>query len=263
MNVLVPAEQERPTPAPAGFSEEVRQASTDQQAAKLILLGFEVQGVPWESAARALLGPALAGIQPGKIWDRVVLFTGHRVDSASRKTPRFPAAMEGVARDAIRHALQDEQGKSVKDSVLGVAGGANGGDLLFLEICDDLGIPTEMLLTLPEEQFIKESVACADKTWVERFYKQVQKHDQLPVLATSTELPGWLEVKKGYDIWQRNNFWLLSAALSHRAKFLTVIALWDGETGDAPGGTEHMVGMAKDRGATIIHLDTKKIFQLD
>jgi hypothetical protein len=43
---------------------------------------------------------------------------------------------------------------------------------------------------------------------------------------------------------------------------LTVIALWDGEPDDGPGGTEPMVSLANERGARIIHLDTKALFGL-
>ena len=50
----------------------------------------------------------------------------------------------------------------------------------------------------------------------------------------------------------------------HNALFLsrdqlTLIALWNGATGDGPGGTEDMVERAKNRGARFIHLDTKKL----
>lgn len=194
--------------------------------------------------------------------DRVLLFTGHRIDSAGRAKPRFPAAKESVAREAIRSAILDEKGITT-GSVIGVAGGANGGDILFLEACDELGIRTEMLLALPENQFIEASVDNEDKSWLRRFYAQLQKHPNPPVLAQSTELPKWLQFKRGYDIWQRNNLWLLSEALCLSPRNLTVIALWDGDPGDGPGGTEHMVRLAKDRGARIVRLDTKKLFELD
>ena len=82
------------------------------------------------------------------------------------------------------------------------------------------------------------------------------------MLADLPELPKWLQFKRGYDIWQRNNLWLLSEALCLAPKNLTVIGLWDGEAGDGPGGTEHMVTLAKDRGARFVRLDTKKLFDL-
>ncbi len=193
--------------------------------------------------------------------DRVLLFTGHRIDSANRAKPRFPAAKESVAREAIRSAIAEEK-EITAGSIFGVAGGANGGDILFLEACDEMGIRTEMMLALPENQFIEASVDNEDKAWLRRFNAQLKKNPNAPVLTQSTELPKWLQLKRGYDVWQRNNLWLLSEALCLAPRNLTVIALWDGEAGDGPGGTEHMVSFAKDRGARIIRLDTKKLFQL-
>ncbi len=193
--------------------------------------------------------------------DRVLLFTGHRIDSANRPKPRFPANKEGVAREAIREAIAEEKNLT-SGPILGVAGGANGGDILFLEVCDELGIKTKMLLALPENQFIEASVDNEDKSWLRRFQAQLENHPNTPVLADSPELPKWLQFKRGYDIWQRNNLWLLGEALCLAPKNLTVVALWDGESGDGPGGTEHMVSLARDRGARFILLDTKKLFDL-
>jgi hypothetical protein len=40
-----------------------------------------------------------------------------------------------------------------------------------------------------------------------------------------------------------------------------MIALWNGQEGDGPGGTKDMVQRAKDRGATFIHLDARKLIE--
>jgi hypothetical protein len=40
--------------------------------------------------------------------------------------------------------------------MLGVAEGANGGDLLFLELCEELDIPTQMMLALQENRFVEQ-----------------------------------------------------------------------------------------------------------
>ena len=207
-----------------------------------------------------VFGPESPALSAERL-DRVLLFTGHRIDSVGRAKPRFPAAKESVAREAIRSAIADE--KNITDGqLLGVAGGANGGDILFLEACEELGLQSEMLLAVPENQFIEASVDNEDKSWVRRFNAQLQQHPNAPVLAQSTELPKWLRFKRGYDVWQRNNLWLLSEALCTPApRNLTLIALWDGESGDGPGGTEHMVSLARERGARIVHLNTKKLFQ--
>jgi tetratricopeptide (TPR) repeat protein len=223
---------------------------------------FKQLGVMKDKVEEALasLPPVAASAGSAQI-ERILLFTGHRIDSAKRPTPRFPPSKEPQAKEAIRQVLL-EQKANTPDSLFGVAGGANGGDILFLELCEELSIPTDMLLALPEDQFVDASVASEDPSWERRFYAQLQKHPRAPVLAQSPDLPRWLRSKSGYDIWQRNNLWLLSRALSKGAKHVTLIALWDGEAGDGPGGTEHMVDMAKERGARVVHLNTKELFAL-
>ncbi|MGA3190029.1 MAG: tetratricopeptide repeat-containing protein [Bryobacteraceae bacterium] len=231
-------------------------------AARKQLLLFAALGVSGANVKEALasFGPGAADVPKERI-ERLILFTGHRVDGAKREKPRFPAAMEGAARDAIRVAVAAERSVTA-GAIFGVAGGANGGDILFLEVCDELGIPTEMMLALPEGPFMEKSVAADDPMWEKRFYTQLGKHPNTPVLAKSEELPQWLQGKKGYDVWQRNNLWLLSEALCRSPENLTLIALWDGGTGDGPGGTENMVNLARDRGAKVIHLNTKTLFGL-
>jgi hypothetical protein len=231
-------------------------------SARKQLMLFADLGVLQSNVSEALkVLPGDAGSPSVARIERLVLFTGHRIDAAGRENPRFPAAEEGVARNAIRAALEGEK-NITHGSMLGVAGGANGGDLLFLELCDELNIPTQMMLALPEDQFVEQSVQADDLAWVRRFYAQLEKHPHAPVLSKTPELPKWLQFKKGYDVWQRNNLWLLGEALCRTPAHLTVIALWDGKTGDGPGGTEHMVSLARDRGARFIRLDTKKLFDL-
>ena len=224
---------------------------------------YEDLGVMAEKVKDALAAlPARSIAAPAKQQlNRVILFTGHRIDLPGRKVPRFPADKESVAREAIRKAVQQER-ESTPGPMLGIAGGANGGDILFLEVCDDLSIPTELLLALPEDKFVTASVQSEDPSWERRFSMQMRKHQSIPILAEAEELPKWLEFKKGYDIWQRNNLWLLSEALSRAAAHITLIALWDGEQGDGPGGTEHMVKLAKERGAKPLVLNTKALFGL-
>jgi hypothetical protein len=78
-------------------------------------------------------------------------------------------------------------------------------------------------------------------------------------LSESERLPRWLRAKPVYDIWQRSNLWMLHNALFLSRDHLTLIALWNGATGDGPGGTEDMVNRAKMRGATFVHLDARKL----
>jgi hypothetical protein len=50
--------------------------------------------------------------------------------------------------------------------------------------------------------------------------------------------------------------------LAYGAKNVTLIALWNGKTGDGPGGTKDMVEQARARGAKVIVLDTNALFGL-
>ena len=82
-------------------------------------------------------------------------------------------------------------------------------------------------------------------------------------LGESKELPRWLQSKPDYSIWQRNNLWMLYNALARGSRYATLIALWDGGTGDGPGGTQDMVNRANESGAKALILPTKKIFGLE
>jgi len=202
---------------------------------------------------------------------RVVLFTGHMIDKPDRPEPRFPAEQEHVARQHIREALLRERDEA-GGIVFGLAGGASGGDLLFHEICQELGVATRLYLALPPDQFIQASVAPAGSGWVERFRRLYQEKldeqsekllpssTKLRVLADSKDLPRWLQDKRDYTIWQRNNLWMLHNALVEGGAHVTVIALWNGEKGDGPGGTADLVEKAKQRGAKTVILNTKEIF---
>src|SRR4051794_25596994 len=87
----------------------------------------------------------------------VLLFTGHMIDSAGRTNARFPAWAEGRARAAIHSAIAGIDWKMPGETV-GLAGAASGGDLLFHDCCEQLGIPTRVLLALPADRFEAASV---------------------------------------------------------------------------------------------------------
>ena len=215
--------------------------------------------------------PTSAGSRPAQ--PHVIIFTGHRVDAPGRDKPRFPAEKEPIARQRIKEKLE-ERLKQIDGAPRGIAGGASGGDILFHEVCAELGIPTEFYLALPDDLFVEKSVEDSGGNWEARFYELARK---LPkrILAESEKLPLWLSEKKDYGLWQRNNLWMLHNAVAIAGKDvtlrgggqplgrnLTLIALWNGEGGDGPGGTENMVNEVKKLGARDLIIDTKKEFGL-
>jgi hypothetical protein len=208
---------------------------------------------------------------------RVLLFAGHMVDAPGREKPRFPGDDEHVAmaREKIRAAVLKEL-ESGAGVASGYAGGASGGDILFQEVCAELGIETRLYLAVPTQKYVTTSVQKAEGDWVERFWKIYNAHKEqgrVRVLSDAADdegeyLPAWLREKQGYNIWQRNNLWMLFNALDEACDpksedpNITLIALWDGEGGDGPGGTRDLVEKVKDLGSQPIVINTKALFGL-
>jgi tetratricopeptide (TPR) repeat protein len=208
---------------------------------------------------------------------RVLLFAGHMIDAPGREQPRFPADKEEAAREKIREAVLKEvrRGAGVASAY---AGGASGGDILFHEVCADLGIRTHLYLAITPQKYVKSSVQKAGQQWVKRFWdiqKEHEKQGRVRVLSEEEEvkddseyMPAWLRSKPNYGIWQRNNLWMLFNALDEGCDpksadpNITLIALWDGEGGDGPGGTGHLVEKVKDLGSQPAVINTKELFGL-
>jgi len=219
---------------------------------QLGLLGANVD------AALALSGwdPPVPAAAPGAAKPvHVLLFTGHRIDAPGRP-PRFPADKEPTARQLIRDRLASRLAQVGDVLPLGIAGGASGGDILFHEICAELGVATELHLALPANLFVQASVQEAGLGWENRFYAL---HRRLPsrTLAEEDALPVWLRGHPSYGIWQRNNLWMLHNAVARAGRNVTLIALWDRQGGDGPGGTEHMVREAEELDARVVIIDTR------
>ncbi|MBB3221011.1 tetratricopeptide repeat-containing protein [Pseudoduganella umbonata] len=189
---------------------------------------------------------------------KVLLFTGHMVDGEDRppsaaRFPRTDAACErarGLIRDAVQREIADCRG-----TVLGIAGGACGGDTLFHEICLELGVRTELYLALPPDRFEACSVRRGGAGWVKRYRILA---GQLPtrILQTAEPLPAWLVDRPDYDLWQRTNLWMLYSALATGARDPVLIALHNRQAGtEGAGGTAHLIDEAARWGFRPVELD--------
>ena len=228
-----------------------------RDAVRRQLLLYQRLEILKENIQAGLESIAPVAVQVQEAPPRVILFTGHRIDAPDRATPRFPAAKEAQARAMILEAVTAIKVKA-EGKLLGISGGASGGDILFHEVCEELNIPSQMYLVLPRNDYVKASVSDSGPGWVDRFNRLYDKL-KAKVLSDSDRLPRWLRAKKDYSIWTRSNLWMLHNALYLSQDHLTLVALWNGSSGDGPGGTEDMVKRAVDRGATFIHLDTRKL----
>jgi hypothetical protein len=184
----------------------------------------------------------------GHEYAHALLFTGHMIDRADRKQPRFPASAEGRVRNAIREAISAVRW-TTPGSTIALAGAASGGDLLFHECCEELGTPSRILLPMPPGEFEAASVAPAGRAWVERFHALLSRAGPDHIQMMKTE--GALRESDAANIWQRANWWMIEEAVSIAAE-RALLALWDGKAGDGPGGTAHFLAMAVQAGIGVL-----------
>jgi hypothetical protein len=182
---------------------------------------------------------------------QVLLFSGHMLDKPGRTPPRFPAQQEAVAAQAIAAKL-DELGAGPGD--LALCGGACGGDTLFAEACLARGLHVQLHIQYDEPAFLAASVAFAGPQWVER-YCRLKAHATL--LVQPDELG---PVPDGIDAYERNNLWQLYTALSFGPERVRFIGLWDGQSGEGAGGTQHMVDTVRKYSGLAYILDTTTLW---
>ena len=218
------------------------------------------------SAAFAGLGATPADLQPKEPppRDRVVVATGHRADAPSRPPPgRFPntTACIDKAKGWLREALQAEKAQTA-GTLYGIAGAASGVDLLFHEVCKELGVPTKVCLPIPIEDYRRESVADGGPDWVEKFNRFIAENPPV-ILSDSDELPAWTAGIKDYSVFQRGNIWNMQDALLRPNADVTLIALWNQKAGEGPGGTADMVKLAKSHGAKVREQNSDELFAIE
>jgi hypothetical protein len=182
---------------------------------------------------------------------KVVLFSGHMIDAPGREKPRFPPDKEPTAAQAIARGLAD-LGAGPQD--LCICGGACGGDLLFAEAALMRSARLEMYLPFEEPTFLEKSVDFADSNWRARFFAARERG----VLHVAPLELG--PAPEGDDSYERNNGWMLDAALRFGADKVDFVCLWNGEGGDGPGGTKHMMEEVRRLGGRTVWLDTRKLW---
>jgi hypothetical protein len=169
---------------------------------------------------------------------RVFLASGHQVDRRDRPWPRFPQAKVEKVREAIAAHLDCWQAGAAD---LALCGGAQGADLLFAELCLQRGVRMRLLLPLPEDDFLRESVRLPGTDWEERYFA-VKERSEVWVQPGRLGPP-----PEGVNAFERNNLWLLETARREappppEPPFYAVL-VWDGQPeGDGPGGTAHFAG---------------------
>jgi hypothetical protein len=117
-----------------------------------------------------------------------------------------------------------------------------------------------MLLAGPRDEFVVKSVQDSEGDWVRRFDTLLDARTRVNAtryLGNNLELPSWL--REDYTVWERNNRWIVQTGVASGTAASVLIALWDGQAGDGPGGTSAMVDTVQKRGGRVILLDARKL----
>jgi len=182
------------------------------------------------------------------------------VDAPDRPTPRFPADKEPIAAQKIAEALAD---LDAGPGDLALCQAAAGGDLLFLEACQQRGVRCHVLLPLPEPEFIERSIqrSANGDAWRNRYFdvkkRMTESGDSIRIMPDELgPLP------TGIDAFERCNLWLLYTTLAWGLDKTRFVCLWNGGGGDGPGGTEHMYNEVKNRTGRVTWIDTRKAWQV-
>lgn len=175
---------------------------------------------------------------------RVLAYFGHRVDAPDRDVPRFPAERTGAVRRAIHERLRGQ------GQLHGFGSAADGADLLFVSELASLGQTATIVLPYPDADFVRTSVAGDWKRDFETVLKKVGRaeplcaerpaDDALPAALTETNL----------EIMRR------ALAFARTLEETAVVcAVWDGKSGDGPGGTSEAVELWRRAGYPVDVVD--------
>jgi hypothetical protein len=64
----------------------------------------------------------------------------------------------------------------------------------------------------------------------------------------------------GEGPYERNNLWMLKSAMRFGGGKTAFIALWDGQGGDGPGGTKHLMDEVGRKTERVYWLDTRQLW---
>jgi tetratricopeptide (TPR) repeat protein len=228
--------------------------STREQLRLLLELEFRPDAV---RAGIAVLDRALGQLKrPADKWEarKVFLFSGHMVDAPNRPKPRFPAEKVEAARQRIEAVLREHH---AGPEDLSISQAAAGGDLLFLETSQALGVRCLIHLPFDQGRFVTESVlpSAGGEGWRQRFLKALSRPGTTVRQMESALGPTPADTSP----FVRCNLWSLYGALARGVDRVHFICLWDGSGGDGPGGTAHMHKEVQDRTGNVNWIDARTL----
>ena len=187
----------------------------------------------------------------------IFLFTGYMISNPRKKDNQFPPEKEPDIRQAIQNVLKKY---NAGPNDLAVTTGMDAGsELLFVEVCVELGIPVQAYFATHEAPYVRDFVSPGGEQWIERFYKMRNN----PLVDEFYQPDKVGPPKDGDNVHERNNRWALYSALARGIDKLRLIAVWDGK-GEMSKDLDvrlvkHMVELMRDRGGMVEPINPFKL----
>ena len=174
--------------------------------------------------------------------------------STSGSIERSVGNREEQARKLIRERLRAL--RRPNHEIEAFASASPGADILFHEVCDELGIKSIVCLPFSPNVYSRE-VFGGLVDWRNRFIKLCNAHEVL-TLTSRSGLPSWL-IGTEVDPWERGNQWVFEHGLTRDADTVRLLVLWDGASSNEAGGTDHMVNIAERAGNVEVEIIDSKL----
>ena len=204
--------------------------------------------------------------------DKIILFTGGTYRNSDGSDSLFTPAVQDQIKKAIRSKLTelvtnlDAGDEKRKVQLRCIAGGSSGGDILFHEVCIEMGLPAMLYLSMADTAHIVLRVQTLRSTdWIERFNaikNYYDSRDQICYLGDSELLPIWLNSSDNRNFLKRACRWIVNSALEFGAARMLLIAMSresDQESTLAGNNyfeetLKYIIELSKSAGAKIVHI---------
>jgi hypothetical protein len=187
-----------------------------------------------------------------KEFEIAVVFTGHIIDSADRKTPRFPEEMCGLATVAIGNALLPYV--LSRENLVLISSLARGADIIAVETALSLDIPVRVVLPQPIDIFEVAS-PFGHLSWKMRFKMALAEVGKKNITILDGKNLG-----DAADYVAANEKMLsMAEALGNK---VVLMAFWDGSKAALPGGTACFASSVIARGGEVDHIDANMLLEL-
>lgn len=187
---------------------------------------------------------------------RGILFTGYMVDHAGKEKKTLPPEKENELRQEIRKKL--EKLHPTPNDRAFLSGLSAGSEIIFAELCIELGVKVKVYLPLAESTYVREFVSPAGEGWADRFYK-IRNH---PLVDEINHIEALGQPKEGDDLYERNNRWVLYSALGRggieNVRLIAVASETVNSSDRDVRLAKHMIELMRDVGGVIDFINPSK-----